>query len=114
MPPQQGVRRHDRGDLPQDRTADSIRSRCQPTAIVVGETQPTSTKLTPQESILLDEVRAGVPLPAVQPAGQHIEHDLPRGDVDHTPELISWLARTLSADLWNTTGAQNHTSPHDR
>ena len=92
MPPQQGVRRRDRGDLPQGRTADSVRSGGQPTAIVVRETQPTSAKLTPQEPVLFDQVRDGLPLPAVQPAGQHTQHHLQRRGVDHEPELISWLA----------------------
>src|SRR5262245_52273096 len=49
VPPKQSVRRRNRGDLPQDRTADSVRSDSQPTAILVRETQPTPTKLTPQQ-----------------------------------------------------------------
>ena len=92
MPTQQGIRRRDRRDLPQGRTADSVRSRRQPTAIVVRETQPTSTKLTPQEPVLFDQVRDCLPLPAVQPAGQHTEHHLQRREVDHELELISSLA----------------------
>ena len=54
MPPEQGVWRRDRGDLPQGRTANSIRSGGEPTAIIVGETQPTSTKLPPQEPVLFE------------------------------------------------------------
>ena len=60
MPPQQGIRC--RGELPQRRTADSVRSGGQPTAIVVREMQATSTKLTPQQSILFDQVRDGFSL----------------------------------------------------
>ena len=45
MPPQQSVRRHDRGDLLQGCRAHPVRVRRQATAIVVGETQPTSAKL---------------------------------------------------------------------
>ena len=92
MPQQQGVRRGERGDLPQGRTADSGRSPRQPTAIVVRETQPTPTKLTPQEPVLFDQVRDCLPLPAVQPAGQHTEHDLQRREGDHELGLISRLA----------------------
>ena len=36
----------------------SKKPRHQPTAIFVSETQPTSTKLTPQEAALFDQVRA--------------------------------------------------------
>ena len=103
MPAQQGVRRRDRGDLPQDRTADSVCSGGQPPAIVVRETQSTSAKLTAQEPVLFHEVGDGLPLPAVQPTGQHTEHHMQRPEVDHEPELISWLAQRTSADLWNTT-----------
>jgi hypothetical protein len=35
--------------------------------IVVGETQPTSTKLTPQQAVLVDEVRDGLTILAVRP-----------------------------------------------
>jgi hypothetical protein len=92
MPPEQRVGRRDCGNLPQGRTADPICSRGQPAAIVIRETQPPSTKLTPQEPILLEQVGDGLPLPAVSPAGQHKQHHLQRGGVDHEPELISWLA----------------------
>ena len=90
MPSQQGVRRCDRRDVPQGCTSDSVRSRSEPTAIVVRETQPTATKLTPQQAVLFDEVRNDLALSAVQPAGQRTEHHLQRHGVDHEPELISW------------------------
>jgi hypothetical protein len=65
MPPQQGVRRRDRGDLPQGRTANLVRSRRQLTSILVGESQPPSAKLTSQEAVPFDEVRDSFPLPPV-------------------------------------------------
>jgi hypothetical protein len=65
MPPEQGIRRRDRGDLPQNRTAESVRAGGQPAAIVVRETQPPSTKLTAQQPVLFDQVRGCLPLPAV-------------------------------------------------
>src|SRR5262249_55671978 len=76
-------------------------------AIVVRETQPTFTKLTSQKPVLFDHVRNFLPLPAVQPAGQHTEHQGQRRGVDHEPELTSWMARRMSADLWNTTGCRS-------
>jgi hypothetical protein len=91
MPPQQGIRRCDRGDLPQGRTADSVRSRGQPTTIIVRETEPSSPKLAPQKSVLFNQVRDDFPLPPVQPAGQHTQHQRQHREVDHEPELISWL-----------------------
>src|SRR5262245_54166844 len=38
----------------------------QPTAIIIRETQPASTKLTPQKPILFDQVPDGLPLRVVQ------------------------------------------------
>src|SRR5262249_42297131 len=57
MPAEQGVRRRNRGDLPERRPADSVRSRGQPTTVIVRETETTSTKLTPQEPVLFNQVR---------------------------------------------------------
>ncbi len=70
------------------------------------ETRPArsaSTKLTPQQPVLFEEMCDDVPLPAIQPAGQRHQHHLQRGEVDHEPERTSRLARRMSAELWNTT-----------
>ena len=88
IPPEKGIRRRDRGDLRQGRTANLARSGGQPTAIVVRETEPTSTKLTPQEPVLFNQLRDELPLAAVQPPGQHIQHHPQRREVDHEPEPI--------------------------
>jgi hypothetical protein len=56
-----------------------------------------------QERFRLARGRDGVSLPAGQTAGQHTQDDLQRGGVNHEPDLISGLARRMSADLWSTT-----------
>jgi hypothetical protein len=71
MPPQQGVRRGDRREFAQSRTAEPVRPGGQPPAIVVRETQAMATKLTPQEPVLFDQVRDRLALPTVQPASEH-------------------------------------------
>ena len=103
MPPQQRVGRRDRGDVPQGRTADSVRSCGQPTAIVVRETQPMPTKLTPQEPVFVDQARDRLPLPAVQPADQHAQHHLPHRGVDHEAQRTSQAGPKDSDESWNTT-----------
>ena len=60
-----------------------------PTAIFVRETQPTSTKLTPQEPVLFDQIVDELPFPAGQPAGQDHQQQLEGEGVDHGPQLIS-------------------------
>jgi hypothetical protein len=104
MPPQQRVGRRDRGDVSQDGTADAMRMGGQPTAILVREAQPTSTKLMPKEPVLLNQVGNRLPLPAVEPAAQHAQHHLQRRGVNHEPELISRQPRRMSAQFWDTTG----------
>jgi hypothetical protein len=66
-----------------------MRSCGKPTAIIVCETEPTATELMPQEPVLFTQVRNGLSFPAVQPAGQHTQHQLQSPEVDHEPELIS-------------------------
>jgi hypothetical protein len=70
------------------RSGDSVRSRRQPTAIFVRQTQPTFTELTPQEPVLFDQVRDCLAFPAVEPTGQHTQHHLQRHEVNHELELI--------------------------
>ena len=70
-------------------TAHLVRPRSEPSAIVVGETQSPGPKLAPQELVLFDQVRNRLPLPAVEPAGQHAQHHLQRRGVDHETDLIS-------------------------
>jgi hypothetical protein len=76
-----------RGNLVKGCTADSVRSRRKSPAIIVREPQPTATNPAPEGSVLFDQVREGVPLPTVQPPGQHQQHDLQRGGVDHERTL---------------------------
>ena len=92
MPPQQRVRRRDRGDLPEGRAADTERQGGQPAAIVVSQAQP-----VPSWHRRSRFPRSGsdrLPLPAIQPAGQHAQHHLQRRGVDHGVELMSSARQT--------------------
>jgi hypothetical protein len=61
----------------------------QPAAIVVSQAQPSGPKLAPQEPVFLDQVGDRLPLPALEPAGEHAWHHLQRRGVDHEVEPIS-------------------------
>ena len=61
----------------------------QPAAIVVIQAHPSGPKLARQEPVFFDQVGDRLPLPAIQPAGQHAQHHLQRRGVDHEVELIS-------------------------
>ena len=76
MPADYSVRRGNRGDAPQDRTADAVGSRRQPMAILIREAQPTATNLAAQEPVLFDQIRNSFPVAVVQPAGPHPKHHL--------------------------------------
>ena len=45
------------------------------------------SKLAPQEPVFLDQVGDRLPLPALEPAGQHAQHHPQRRGVDHGPSL---------------------------
>jgi len=78
MPAQQRVRPDDRGYLPEGRTADPVRSRGQPPAIVTRDAADVG-QADGAGFDLLRSKRNGMSLPAVQPPGEHHEHHLQRG-----------------------------------
>jgi hypothetical protein len=89
MPAQQGIRRRDRGDLPQGRTADPVSSGGQSSAIVISQTQSPVSELSTQEPVFFDQVADRLPLPTLEPAGQHAQDHLKGCEGDHEAELIS-------------------------
>jgi hypothetical protein len=62
--------------------------RRQPSAIVVGQTQPTPAKLATQEPVFFDEVDDRPLLPVVQPASKHTQDHLQRCGFEHEPKPI--------------------------
>ncbi len=103
MRAQQRVRRGDRGNFPQHRTAHTVRPCSQPSALVVAEAQSPGPKLAPQKPVLFNQVRQRLPLPAIQPAGKHEQDHLERRGVDHESKRISRVGLNASAGKWNTT-----------
>jgi hypothetical protein len=76
MPAQQGVRRRDRGDLPQSRSAYPVCSSGQPLAIGICQVRAPGSELAAQEPVFFDQVGNCLPLQAIQPTGQHTQHHL--------------------------------------
>jgi hypothetical protein len=89
MPPQQGVRRRDRGDLPQGRTADSVRTRRQPAAIIIGQAHAPDAQLAAEAPVFFDQVGDDLPFSAGQPVGHDRQQQLKGRSIDHGPELTS-------------------------
>ena len=69
MPGQQGVRRHNRGDVPQDAPSKCLGFRRQTTALIVREPQTSGTELFPQSAVLLLKVVNDVALLLIDPTG---------------------------------------------
>ena len=71
----------------------------------LNESFPPLANLIKAGAFRLEEfaVRDGLPLPAVEPAGQHTEHHLPRHGVDHKRSLFHGDVRRMAAERWNTT-----------
>ena len=85
MPRQQGVRRHNRGDVPQDAAAEGLGFRCQSSPLRVGESQPSGPELFAEDAVLLLEIVDDVALLLVHPTGERDENEPQRvGQRRHT------------------------------
>ena len=83
MPTQEGVGRHDRGDVGEETTTERLALRSEPATLVIGEAESTTAELLLEDSVLLDEVRDNLGLFAVDPAGEGGEQELKREEVGH-------------------------------
>jgi hypothetical protein len=68
VPPQQRVWRDDLRDVTQGRSTQLVSKYRQPSPIVVGQPKPASSELSPEDTILFDQICERPPLPAIQPA----------------------------------------------
>jgi len=89
MPPQQRVRRHDRGDSTQRLTVHSEGADGEPSPVFIGQAEAAPSQLPPKEAVFLDQVSERFSLSTIQPAGQHHQQHLDGRRVDHERELIS-------------------------
>ena len=93
MPPEQRVRRHNRGDLAQHLQAQSVRPRGELSAVIVREPQPLASKLSAQKAILSDQIADDLPLLSIQPTRQDGEQELEGQGVDHGRSTYHRAAR---------------------
>jgi len=99
VPPQEGVRRHDRGDLTQRSTSQPERAHGEPASVVIREAQASPTQLRAQDAILFNEVGERLALLTIPPADHDGEPHLESRHVDHERKSIShadnWLSRAV-------------------
>ena len=69
MPPQNRVRRHQRGHLAQDLPSQAVTIRGQPTPLGIGELDPLLAQLASKDAVLLHQIRDRLSLLTIQPAG---------------------------------------------
>jgi hypothetical protein len=72
MPPKNRVGRNDRGDITQTATAQPMSVDGQPTAFLIGQTDP-AVHVPAQDAVFLNQICHGVLLPLVKQAGQRSE-----------------------------------------
>jgi hypothetical protein len=53
VPPQNGVRRHDRRDLAQCRASQAVSTHCEATPLIIRESQSSAAQLGTQDAILI-------------------------------------------------------------
>ena len=111
MPPQNRVRCDDGRDLTQDLPSQPMPPNRQPASIVVSELEPLSTQLPSKDAILFHQIREGLPLLAIHPAGQDGEHHLDSRRVNHGGSLYHEArsaAPVRSTELWDPTGRNRY------
>jgi hypothetical protein len=98
VPAQNGVRRHDRGDIGQQPAAQAMPELGEASPLGVIETQAPPCQLRLQHSILFPQKRNYILLLALQPTAEHRHHELKR---KHRRSL-----RQQRDPSWDTTGSR--------
>jgi hypothetical protein len=80
VPPQNGVRRHDRRDLAQCRASKAVSTHREATPLIIRESQPSAAQLGTQDAILFHQVPDHVLLTSTEPAREGREEYLKRGN----------------------------------
>jgi hypothetical protein len=82
--------------------------------VVVRELQPSPTDLPSEKPILFDQIGEGLPVPAIEPAGDGQEQHPKDRHVDHGPEVISHAREKMSEMLsilrWDNTASRTERS----
>ena len=78
VPRQQRVRRHDRGNLAQQPSAECPGFRGEPTALIVGEAQAPGSEPFAQDAVLFLEIVDDITLLLVDPTSERDEKELQR------------------------------------
>ena len=109
MPPENRVRRDDRGDLAQPSTTQPAPAYSQPTPLVIAQPQAPSPQLTSKDAILFDQIRQGLVLLTIQPADQRGEKHPQEKHVDPGRRVYitdrDSASRSGWAELWDITGS---------
>ena len=80
VPPQNGVRRHDRRDLAQCHASKAVSTHRETTPLILRESQPAAAQLGTQDAILFHQIPDHVLLTSTEPAREGREEDLKRGN----------------------------------
>lgn len=98
----------DRGDPPEGTSAQSVCPSCESAPVIVGQAKASPTQLTPQHPILLHQIREGIALPTIQPAGKNEKEQLKGRRVDHGRSLDQpSRVDVQSVESWDSTGVDN-------
>ena len=90
MPGEERVRGDEPGEIQQCLSADRLSCDGQPSALVVGEPNPSLPKLLKQDTVLFPEIVDGRLLVAVDPAGDGGEEDMPGLDDLRHGRIVGW------------------------
>ena len=87
MPAQDRIGRDNRRNLAQHTPAQTLPAPCQTAPLVVSQRQSSATELSPQSSILFDQIGNDILLLVIQPTRQRSEKHPDEGQVNHGASL---------------------------
>jgi hypothetical protein len=80
VPPQNGVRRHDRRNLAQCRASKAVSTHREATPLIIRDSQPSAAQLGTQDAIFFHQIPDHVLLTSTEPAREGREEYLKRGN----------------------------------
>ena len=88
MPAHDGVGRDDGRDLREQSSTEGLPLCCQPSALVVSQTNAPAAELLLEDAIFLDQVLDGLGLMSVDPARERGKEELQGEEIGHLTPII--------------------------
>ena len=106
MPPQDGVRRHQRRHLAQGLPSEAVAVHRESAPLGIGQTQTPPVEVLLEDAVLFPQVRDNLELVAIHPARKSHEEDPEPYGLDHGPSLF---VQASVSPRWGSAGFSDST-----